>query len=306
MNTSRVQIKNIIRECLEPTLGQPKQNYYQEKYNCPKCDRGNKYNLEINLNESSHRYLLMHCWSCNYSGHISRLLKDYGSKDLWQLVPELKGNSYRRQSNENTISENQIELPEDLIPFYLKDEVKDYLLKERQLEEHILIERKVSYVYSKEHKLFDNIVFPLYDITGKYLEGFVTHNLTTKKYKNHGRMNFVPYLQFINTEYHITLTEGIYDCYSGINAIPLLNTNINKAILEFCFDRNIILALDDEVEDELINKHLHSLGNYGVKNIHLFKSNYKDLNEYNCKDKLGLRRKYLDLFYKFLIINTGK
>lgn len=281
-----VSVKEVALDYLMPNLGVPKFTYNQVKFNCPHCDRGNKYNLEI-----STETLIFNCWSCHYSGHLSKLLREYAKNDSWKLISEFR-NSYKQKIVGNTKNSN-LKLPDSLVPFYLNKDVEDYLVNVRKIDKNILKERKVSYVYSKEEYLYNHILFPFYDITGTILMGYSVQNFETKKYKNFGKQIFVPYIQFINTNLPICLTEGQYDCLSVPNAIPLLGTGIPKVILEFLTHKNVILAVDNTVEENYQKEIIDSLKKYSVNFIYKFNTDeYKDLNEFKQKDEANLIKKY--------------
>jgi len=276
-------LKNIIVEYLVDNLGRPKVSYSQLKFNCPHCDRGHKYNLEINL-----QYLVFHCWSCHYKGYMTNLLRDYGKNNNWRQIEQFKSKS---TSVNNT--DTKVVLPNGLIPFYLKKEALDYLTVERNLNKEILIERKVSYVYAEDDPFYNKLIFPFYDETGTKLVGFTSHDLKTKKYRNHGRIGtMIPYIEFINPNFPVILTEGIYDALSVYNAIPCLNTKPNKKIIQFCKDKNIITGFDSLVPNSELQLIIKDLKLYGAELIYLFKHKYEDLNDYRQKDESGLINDY--------------
>jgi len=282
-----VSVKDIALEFLMPNLGVPKFSYNQVRFNCPICDKGNKYNLEINVDN-----LIFHCWSCHYKGHLKKLLISYAKNNAWEGISELK-NTYQSNISKKVLENSNLRLPNGLVPFYLNKDVENYLINERKIDKNTLIERKVSYVYLEDELLYDHIVFPFYDITGTILTGFSVQNFKTKKYKNFGKRNFVPYIQYINVNYPITLTEGIYDSLSSFNAIPLLGTDICTKILEFICGKNVILAVDNEVTKSEKNKMIFQLKQYNANLIYMFIfDEYKDLNEFRQQDLSQLILKY--------------
>jgi len=281
-----VSIKEVSLEYLMPNLGVPKFTYNQVKFNCPKCDKGNKYNLEISTDT-----LIFNCWSCHYSGYITKILREYAKNDSWKLISEFR-DSYKQKIS-GKVTNSHLKLPDSIVPFYFKKEVEDYLVNIRKIDKEVLKDRKVSYVYSEEEPLYNHIIFPYYDITGTILTGYSVQNFETKKYKNFGKQIFVPYIQFINPNYPICLTEGGYDSLSLPNAIPLLGTGVPKAVLEFLTNKNVILALDNTVEEQYKQQIVDALKHYSVNFIHIFNTGeYKDLNEFRQKDRESLIKKY--------------
>ena len=220
-------IGNILEHYLNPTLGLPKKHYNQYKWNCPVCDQGNKYNLEINLNKNSTRYLKAHCWSCGLKG-LRSILKDYACDPSWKELQEFRYSTTTNFIKKESV-EKELNLPQGIRSFEFSKEVTAYLLNERKCSLDELRKRKVKYVFDKEDELYNNIIFPFYDEYNKLI-CFTSQNFETKKYKNHGSTKFVAYREFITPFFPIIITEGIYDALSVPNAIPLLGTKINKEI----------------------------------------------------------------------------
>lgn len=289
-------LEHNLKYLLEPNLGTAKDTYQGMKFNCPKpgCDQGNKYNLEICLNQNDEFYLIFHCWACHYKGHISFLLKDYAVNDSWKAIKELQTVSSSTQKKDKK-DDRQLNLPANSIPFYLNKDVERYLIHTRKIPKEILLERKVQYVFG-DGWLSNHIIFPFYDIFGEELIGMCVQDFSTKKYKNIGRLNYVPYINFINQDWPITLSEGVYDVLSVVNGIPLLGTDIPEEILKFLFDKQVILALDREVDENDKLEKASALSYYGCKEIIIFSNPYKDLNEFRIQDKKSLIEKYNSLF----------
>lgn len=291
-------IKTIIRKYLEPTLGKCKSSYYQVKFSCPEqgCDRGGKFNLEINTNPNSERYLIYHCWACGYSGRLPKLLKDYATDPSWKVLKEFEYQSYKKE--EQSKPKPKVVFPEHTVPFYLNDLVCQYLLEERKMDMEVLYKRNVRYCFNPSDPFYNHILFPFYD-DKKTLIAFCAQNFETKKYRNTGSLNFVAYKEFINPLFPIIITEGIYDALSVPNAIPLLGTNINHAIYRFCQDKKIILALDnnEEVSVDFKKQIIKKLYVYSARIVTIFELGaYKDLNDFWCKDKIELKARMRVIF----------
>lgn len=279
-----MDLSHILLEYLVPTLGPYKRTYENFKFNCFICDAGNKYNLEIHAEHKT-----VHCWGCGYKGYITKLLRDKGKNDSWKQLSDFQYSSYTKTS----FVKRQLHLPQSLVPFYFNKSVEKYLIEERSLNKQLLIERKVKYVYDENDRLYNHIVFPFYDINGEELEGFSVQNFGTKKYKNFGSRIFIPYIEFINPNYPITLTEGIYDCLSIPNSIPLLGTEISETILNYCSEKNIILAVDNQVSERKIEYMINQLKEYNTNLLYRFNTReYKDLNEMKQLNFSLLKDKY--------------
>lgn len=279
--------RKFLEKYLFPKLGSAKFTHQGLKYNCPKCDAGDKYNLEINMDRN-----IFNCWSCRYSGVIKKLLEEHAVDRSWENNSFFK--SHKVHSEEE---QKELNYPKEVIPFYLNREVKEYLINERGMDKSELIKRGVSYVYSENEVYHNHICFPFYE--DGVMVGACLQNFSTKKYRNLGKLTFVPYKQYINQLYPITITEGCYDALSGINAIPLLRTEINNATLDFLRDKDVILALDNTVELELYTSQMKRLENAQVKSLVLFNMYvHKDMNEFFKKDKNGFFKEYKSCFEK--------
>jgi hypothetical protein len=289
-------IKEIILQHLEPIFGRAKTSFQQIRFDCLKCDSGQKKNLEININTGA-----FHCWSCNWSGHVAQLLKEYASDNLWK--PYFKSENIFKKAAEKK-EKSEIIFPPNTIPFYRNEEVNNYLIQERGMDEKMLIDRKVQYCFDLEDGFYNHILFPFYDKDGN-IHTFTAQNYTTKKYKNTGPLNFVTYEEFLNPLFPIIITEGIYDALSVPNAIPLLGTNIFQAVLRFCQDKKIILALDNEQEVSMDYKKqaIKKLYEYGATIVTLFElGEHKDLNAFWMTDRVEMKMKMKVLFE--LLINV--
>lgn len=286
-----------INGYLEEQLGRGKYTAQGIKYCCPKphCDPSQtKYNLEVNLFKHSKSFLFFNCWACHYKGHLSNLLKTYADSPNWRSIPELK----QDYSNEYDVKiKEEVKLPLSF-SFHLSEKIFDYLTKVRKIDENVLYDRKIKYCYPKSEKDYNSIIFPFYD--REELIGYSSQSFLTKKYKNHRDLNFVPYKDFINKDFPIIITEGIYDALSVPNAIPLLGTNVSNEIYKFSKDKNIILALDKDVLIEAKKKIAEKFYFYGAKSVIIFNFEYKDLNEYWVMNKEGLKNDLKIIFDKFI------
>ena len=232
--------RKTIEYYLNQSLGEPKYTNQGLKYNCKKCDHGNKYNLEINISGRG----FVNCWSCGLSGNLKSLFFKYAKDASWKNLPEFK------ETTKTTINEivKDLNYPTKTIPFHMNEKVLKYLTEERKIDRKELIRRNVTYAYSENELYFNNICFPFYK-DGK-LVGACLQDLDTKKYRNLGPLNFVPYEEFVNPYYPITITEGCYDALVSINAIPILKTVINKETLKEIVLKDVLII--DEFDESKI------------------------------------------------------
>lgn len=286
--------RSDIISYLKQKLGDGKYTRQGIKFCCPKgCDVSqSKFNLEVNLDKNSSKYLMFHAWCCHYKGHLRFLLNEYSIDNSWMNHKELWNNRVNDLNKHETKLEK--ELPRT-IPYYLSDKVSFYLNETRKLHDIILQERGVLYCYSENDSFYNNIIFPFYE-DNRFI-GFSTHNLKTKKYSNQRDLNFVPYKDFININYPIIITEGIYDSFSVPNAIPMLGTKPSEALLRFSKDKKIIISLDNQIPIEEKKEIANKFNLYGASAIVIFDlQTYKDLNEYRVNDKEGLKEELKTIF----------
>lgn len=269
------------------------------RFCCPICDKGKKYNLEICINEKSLQYKKYNCWGCSLKGNIRSLLRAYSDSQDWRMDAEFKidNDVAAAYYNRNKKSDDEIQLPDGTMSFAFHKEVKEYLTYTRGIPEKLLKERNVLYCFSKDDPLYNHIIFPFYE-EGKLI-GYTVQDFGTKRYKNMRNLNFVAYAEFINWEFPIIITEGIYDCFSTINAIPLFGINLSKELLKRVKDKKIILALDNNNEISIEEKLeiIKKLREWGASMIVVFElGEYKDLNEYYIADRETFIQQMLVLF----------
>lgn len=281
--------REVIQKYLEEKLGHAKFSRQGLKFNCPKCDAGDKYNLEVNIDRN-----IFNCWSCRYSGILRRLFSNYAVDRSWKQIPELKYEKKEEEEQTKTLN-----YPTNTIAFYSHGEAVDYLINQRGVDRSVLIERGVEYSYSNEDTYFNHICFPFYE-NGRMV-GACIQNLETKAYRNLGKLNFVAYKEFINPLYPITITEGAYDALVSINATPLLSTEVSKELLEFISGKDVILALDNTIELEQYTRQVKRIMDAGVRKLILFDLyDYKDMNSFYLGDKKKFIDEYNQCFKKIL------
>lgn len=293
--------RSDVTKYLDPQLGRSKTTSQGLKYCCPKpnCDSSaTKFNLEINLRQAAKFYLSFHCWSCHYKGHLKQLLRNHSESDGWKTIPELAStfSDFEREK-----IKPDAELP-TTIPYHLSKDIIDYLKNDRHLDDAILQERKILYCYTESDPLFDHLIFPFYESGG--LIGYSSQSISTKKYKNHRNLNFIPYKDLINPNYPIIITEGIYDSFSVPNAVPMLGTAPSEELYKYCKDRKVILAMDNDVSLEDKKTIANKFYFYGAKAVLIFDlKEYKDLNDYKCNDEVNLKREIKEAIEKLINVN---
>lgn len=272
-----IEIENISR-IVERVIGQPRRETNIEAwtdYNCPYCadmegiKSDGKYNCCVNYRDG-----YFHCWKCGSAGKISRLLKDFGGKDIvGEYYNEIKSirdsQEYQLYQNNALVKselfeEGQIlKLPENYrrISSADKESYKAYkYLKGRGLDYDIINEFEIGYVpWSDDYKMRSRIIVPSYDQYGN-LNYYVTRDYTGKqklKYINpnidkktvifnEGKVNFGE---------NIILCEGVFDSFCLPNSIPLLGKVLNEdfAVYQMLIEKaraKIIVLLDDDAIDD--------------------------------------------------------
>jgi DNA primase len=280
---------NIIK-ALKP-LGEHATYYNQIKYDCPKCVKAGtgigKKNLEVHSVS-----LLFHCWACNYKGYITKLIKEHGDAKYLYLFD----NKNQKEDIIKKKSTQEFKLPQFLVKFsnpVASKEALNYLYS-RGLTDKIIEERNIQYCYYGDLK--DHIIFPSYDRENN-LNAYVVHNFKKKKYKVFKNKNFTFFYEsFIDFDFPIILTEGVYDSLSVPNAIPLLGTTISKSLAEQLQKRKIIIALDNDINQEVYQNNIKLLTLYGCV-IKSFKIAFgKDINDYYLSNISFLKKELLKIY----------
>lgn len=282
----------LIFDLLVPTLGDYRIASKQIKFNCPVCDEGGKYNLECNVEKK-----IFSCWSCRLGGSLRKLFTNYCNIDSWKSLDFFK----KSLSSDLVVQvvDKEVYIPQDTVSYFRNEKAKNYLIKKRNIPSSTLKSRGVRYIYNGVYE--HNIFYPFYK-NGIIISGCI-YNLKTGKYRNLSKLDFIPYVEFIDVNYPITLTEGVIDCFSSINSIPCLGTKINKEILEFLYNKNVILAFDNSFDFNLYIKILKQLEEANVKQIVIFDlEEYNDMNEYYKKDFEGYMNEYRR---KYKILENG-
>lgn len=279
--------RTVISNYLEPQLGDYKNSRQGLMYCCPICDDGHlKYNLEVNLEKK-----IFNCWSCRYSGVLQKLLRERAADPSWRAIPELKDRTDASQEEED----KPINYPKETVPVHLNEDVKDYLVNDRGMDLRELDRRGVTYCYSENEQYHNHICFPFYK-EGR-LAGACLQNFATKKYRNLGKFDFVPWEEFINPNYPVTIAEGAYDGLSGINSVILRGTEIYRAILQYLRGKDVILAVDNKFDLEHFTKLLESIQGAEPRALAIFDlKEFDDMNDFYMRNRKGFFEEYRACF----------
>lgn len=262
-------------------IGLPKYSGVQIKYNCPQCENElgmdpDKFNLEINFEKQAFK-----CWACGQHGSIYSLIKKYGHQEFLPLFKSEKSEIVEEKKIEH------LTLPTNLTSVFSIKEAYDYLLS-RGLTKKQIKERDIKYCYEGEYK--NCIIFPSYDITGK-LNAFVSHNLSTRKYKKRKSKDFKCFYEsFLDRRSLIIVTEGIYDCLTVPNSVPMLGLGLDESLLDLLSGCNVLLIVDNDVSKQVLDVLIEKLKTVCNVIHHSINSEYQDLNHYHTSDKESLRK----------------
>ena len=280
-----MKVKGTIEQLIEAlqSLGELKKIREQLRFNCPHCEKElnyaiNKFNLEVSYSKEAYK-----CWACGIHGSLERLIRLYGNKHYLDLFKSSHTTQEEPEDKNKVLC-----LPSHCISVFVLPPVLEYLLS-RGLTKQIIKEREIVFCTKDYYR--DCIIFPSYNSKNQ-LVAFVTHNFITKKYttrKQHSEFVCF-YEKFIDKRIKIILTEGIYDSLTSINSLPLLGTSINKQLLTFLSNTDVLLALDNDVEKIVLDTVIKELKT--VCNVEVFKypKFYKDLNDFSIKNRVELVR----------------
>ena len=255
----------------------------QLKFNCPRCENElgmdiDKFNLEISYTKNAYK-----CWACGQHGNLEMLVRKYGYREFVELF---KNKEYKNQFGEEEEKSEILELPKHCMNVLNNPVAAKYLL-ERGLSKDKVRERNIKFCYADEYK--NCIIFPSYDKTGR-LNGFVSHNLETKKYKKRKAKDFTCFYEsFIDKRSLIIVTEGAYDSLVVPNAIPMLGIGLDDAMLDFLSGTRVLLIVDNDVSKSVINGLIEQLQTVCLEVIHhTLDQEYQDLNHYWVNDSIDL------------------
>lgn len=261
---------NIV-SIVEEFLGEPKKTYdisQTHEYNCRNCsdiagvDADGKYNLCVNYAKG-----IFHCWKCEESGKLSKLIRTYGGENaLRRYYEEVKAIRNARKymlTNDESIAEDlfeyedDFELPEGCRAIEKGSRPYEYL-KSRRLSESFIKKFNIKYIGwddSSNFKVRNRIIIPSYDMFGK-LNYWVGRDYTGKsklKYCNPDieKKNIIFNEKMVNWYENVTLVEGVFDHMVVPNSIPLLGKKIDADFavynaLKTKAMANINILLDDD------------------------------------------------------------
>lgn len=272
-----LEVENISR-IVERVIGAPRNETNIEgwtTYNCPYCaeiedvESDGKFNCCVNYQEG-----YFHCWKCGTAGKISRLLWDYGGKNVvgeyFNEIKNIRNSQEYQLYTDNTLVESELidehemlRLPDNYrrISSADKESYRAYkYLKNRGLNYDIINDFEIGYVpWSDNYQMRSRIVIPSYDqyrnlnyyvtrdYTGKQKLKYINPNIDKKTIIfNEGKINWAD---------NIILCEGVFDSFVLPNSIPLLGKVLTEdfevyhALVEKSRGNIIIILDDDAIND---------------------------------------------------------
>jgi len=232
----------------------------QATYFC-KCGHY-KRKLEVSLSDN-----IFHCWICNESGGLHKLLKIYGANnteysELDKLIGTIRQS--RRSRPEKT---PVLALPDEFHPLMVPKNTPEYknalhyLTKRRHVSLSDILRYNIGYCEEGEYD--GHLIFPSYDLDGK-LNFFIGRRYFevegTIPYKKPDiSNNVVGFEAHINFREPINICEGTLDALAiRTNAIPLFGKYIQEKLLAAIVMHNVThvnLILDDDAEEDAINNY---------------------------------------------------
>lgn len=253
----------LIVEILDGILGEPRKHNEsngQIAYDCPVCsheikglDEGDgKGNLEINYIDHVYQ-----CWACGPThdthGHLGKLIGEFGSPSDKKLYKLLRPDTYKKREREY----EQVKLPKEYTKFSdvsdlnpTKREPYNYL-KARNITDNIIERYDIGFASTGEYA--GRIIVPSYDKDGElnFFVGRAYKDYIKPKYMNPDAPK--SYLIFnesrIDWTKDIYIVEGVFDCFSLPNSIPLLGKVMSEKLHDTLYDKaqgRIKICLDLE------------------------------------------------------------
>jgi len=271
----------LIINIVQGFLGTPRhssgaESRLQWEFNCPspKC-RGdhNKFNLAYRSDSK-----IFKCWKCKYSGFVTTLVGNHGSKDdiarLRLVLPKYDQSSFQTFKRPDIdYTSIACDLPVGYMP--LSQERKSKLWE--RAWEYMTIERKVSLPQIDKFKIgyTENgprkyrIIMPSLNAAGRinYYEARAYLKDAKRPYwkPDSPHVHDIIYNEYyINWDLPIYLVEGVFDSYRIQNSIPLLGKTPSPLLISKLLEHNstVIICLDSDAFKDSVDfyKMLSSLG----------------------------------------------
>jgi len=277
-------------ELLKRKLGEYVQDKNEYFYKCinKKCESHSRNKKKMSVNFSKGIY---HCWICNYSGPIKKLIKRYG-KDInfllsWQNLDKNFNldliNIINFQIDAPYEHQEILELPvefESLIDNNSKQaaRAKKYLENRNFSEEDYYFWKPGI---CKEGMYKNYIIFPSFDLGGE-LNFYIGRNYIDEYRKyiqpNRKSQDIIFNEYSIDWEKPIILVEGIFDAIvsGGVAMMGSFFTEKHKLFKEIVKNDSIVYVCLDQDAQKKEMKIISRLNLYGIKIYKINIEPYKD------------------------------
>jgi hypothetical protein len=258
--------KEIVLTFLEKVFDEPKkkrEGLVEYEFNCisKKCSNDiDKYNLNYNVDKQ-----MFNCWKCGYKGHISKLLKNHGSKDDYEILSSvIKDIKKEIKIEEISDIKKEVSFPDS---FQYLDKAPNSFHKQNAL--NYLEKRGIGTVEIKKYRL------------GFTTEGKYRFRIVVPSFDKNGNLNyfdarsFYPNIkpsymkpdasivkkseiifneQSVSFNVPIFLVEGVFDMFPIYNSIPLLGKKINSVLLNKIIKNKtpVVLCLDEDAASDVL------------------------------------------------------
>lgn len=216
---------------------------------CPKHFH-HKPKLEINVENN-----IFHCWVCNYSGLVPRLLKEVSRIDLAALYMPLMG---LHKAESESASEGILVPPKGTYGLSLSNEQVCKIQHKINITKSDIIKGGIG--ISEELPYKDRIIFPSFNKNGK-LNYFLTRSFVEDKYKyitcKLSPKSIIFNELYVNWNKPLILTESVKTHFKMIdycNFVPILGSTIHqdsKLLSEMILNgtKEVILMFDRDAEE---------------------------------------------------------
>jgi DNA primase len=248
-----------VGSILQTTLREsPIRKGNQLKFHCPKC-KHRKFKLEVSLDES-----MFHCWVCNYSGSIKKLLRECGAaiNSIQEVNTIYNGKKYNNEEHKS--EEFQLFLPSEFKPMWMPTTDIEYrhalyYCKRRGLTASDII--KYSIHYCIDGKFRNRIIIPSYDENGNlnFYTGRTWCDDVSLKYLNaDAPRDIIGFDLFINWNLgFLNLVEGPLDAMATKrNTVCLFGKTLSNKLRHRIIEKNIKrinILLDNDAKKDIIN-----------------------------------------------------
>ena len=263
----------------------------QLKYYCPECKHYKK-KLEISI-EDGHKFGIMHCWVCGFSGNLYTLLKYLNAAQSYYIKLGLLTRKIKKTKptdNLEDLFKDDEELtihntlPREFQPLYQVDNSIEYkhainYLKKRGITKYDILKYNIG--FCKTGDFYNRIIIPSYDRHGN-LDFYTGRAIYKTMFYSHKtcefNKNIVGFESTVNFNEPITIVEGPFDAVTvRYNSIPLFGKSLSsklKAELVSNKSPRINILLDNDALQSAIYM-CEILMNNGV-NVYLIELKDKD------------------------------